>query len=309
MGHEGRPRAVLIAGPTASGKSALAMAVAERIDGVIVNADSMQVYRELRILTARPTTADEARVPHRLYGHVGVRDAYTVARWLGDVAAVLDDLDRAGRPAVFVGGTGLYFTALTTGLSEVPAVPAEVRASVRAMAATLGAAGLHARLAEADPVMAERLGPADGQRVARALEVLAATGRSLSEFQGERSAPLVPLDRAAAFVVAPDRAWLRARIETRFRMMVGEGGLDEARAFAAIGVDPSMPAAKAIGVPEMTAAATGAMAVEDAIAAAVTATRQYAKRQETWFRNQFGGWTRFAPYAGAVDEMVAAATR
>jgi tRNA dimethylallyltransferase len=288
-------RPILIAGPTASGKSALAMDVARRIGGVVVNADSMQVYRELRILTARPDRADEAEVPHALYGHVPAAEGYTVARWLADVAAVLADAAAAGRTPVIVGGTGLYFTALTEGLSDVPPIPAEVRTAWRDRAASEPASALHAELARRDPAMAARLSPADAQRVVRALEVLDATGRSLSSWQAERRAPLMPPAEAETLVIAPDRAVLHERIAERFRRMVVGGGLDEARAVAELGLDPSLPAMKAIGVPEMIAAATGARPLDAAVEAAIAATRRYAKRQETWFRNQFPNWTRIPP--------------
>lgn len=296
-GGERRPRAVLIAGPTASGKSALAMEIAGRIGGAVVNADSMQVYRELRILTARPSDADEAVVAHRLYGHVPAAASYTVARWLEDVGAVLADLAAEGRTAVIVGGTGLYFTALTEGLSAVPAVPDEVRAHWRARAGAEPADRLHRLLADRDPAMAARLRPSDAQRVVRALEVLDATGRSLAVFQAERTPPLLaPGPEVDALVIAPDRALLHRRIEARFRRMAQEGGLEEAAAFARLGLDPALPAAKAIGVPEMTAAALGRIGLDEAVEAAVAATRRYAKRQETWFRNQFPTWRRVSGF-------------
>lgn len=294
-GRDGEPpRAVLIAGPTASGKSALAMEIAERTGGVIVNADSMQVYGELRILTARPDAADEARVPHRLYGHVPAAEAHTVARWLGEVEAVLSDLAAAGRTPVIVGGTGLYFTALTRGLSEVPAVPEEIRRHWRDRAAREPAAELHEELARRDPAMAERLRPTDTQRIVRALEVVDATGRSLAAFQSARGPALVPAETAETVVLAPERSELHERIARRFRTMVDQGGLDEAARFARLGLDPALPAMKAIGVPEMIAAATGRLGLDAAIEAAIVATRQYAKRQETWFRNQFPDWQRVA---------------
>lgn len=294
--------AVLIAGPTASGKSAAALALAEHSDGVVINADSMQVYRDLRVLTARPSPADEAAAPHRLYGHVAAADGYTVARWLTDVRAVLTEAAQAGRTAVIVGGTGLYFTALTEGLSDVPPIPEAVRARWRVRQTQEPAAALHAELARIDPAMAARLRPTDAQRVVRALEVREATGRSLAAFQAEKAAPLVPRP-ADRIVIAPARDRLHARIADRFRRMVDDGGLAEARAFAALGLDPALPAMKAIGVPEMIAAATGARPLEAAIEAAVAATRGYAKRQETWFRNRFSDWRRVS---GPDDPAVSA---
>ncbi len=286
-------RAVLIAGPTASGKSALALAIAERCDGVVINADSMQVYRELRILTARPSPEDEAQVPHRLYGHVGSGEGYTVARYLDDLEKTLEDV--AGRPAVIVGGTGLYFNAMTQGLSDVPPIDERVRAFWRERARTASPASLHKELAVVDPVLHGRLHPNDTQRVLRALEVADSTGRPLSEWQEKRSRPAIPGGGMARVVMAPARDWLHARIEERFHTMAAAGGLEEARSFDALHLDPALPAMKAIGVPEMMAAARGEVAVKDAIEAAVTATRQYAKRQETWFRNQMPEWPRVDP--------------
>lgn len=288
----GRPRAVVIAGPTASGKSALALHLAERLGGVVINADSMQVYRELRILTARPSPEEEGRAPHRLYGHVPAAEGYTVARWLRDMETTLADVEADGRLPIVVGGTGLYLTALTKGLSEVPPIPAEIRTAWRAAAETAAGGQLHAELAARDPVMAGRLRPDDTQRILRAIEVLDATGRSLADWQAERSRPLLPEDAIRALVIAPERAALHAAIARRFEAMVTNGGLEEAAAFAALRLDPSLPAAKAIGVPELVDAAIGASMIGDAVARAVTATRQYAKRQETWFRNQMPAWPR-----------------
>ena len=287
--------AVLIAGPTASGKSALALAIAEHVGGVIINADSMQVYRELRVISARPTPEEEAMVPHRLYGHVAGGEGYTVARYLDDLERTLKDL--ADRPAVIVGGTGLYFNAMTQGLSDVPPIDERVRAFWRERARTMSPASLHKELAVVDPVLYGRLHPNDTQRVLRALEVADSTGRPLSEWQEKRSRPLISGARVAHIVMAPERDWLHARIDERFRAMATDGGLDEARTFAALRLDPALPAMKAIGLPEMTAAARGEIAVEAAVEAAITATRQYAKRQETWFRNQMPDWPRLDPAA------------
>ncbi|WP_026793072.1 tRNA (adenosine(37)-N6)-dimethylallyltransferase MiaA [Pleomorphomonas oryzae] len=291
----GERRAVLIAGPTASGKSALALAIAERCGGVVINADSMQVYRELSILTARPSAEDEARAPHRLYGHVASGDGYTVARYLDDLEKTLKDM--AGRPAVIVGGTGLYFNAMTQGLSDVPPIDERVRAFWRERARTASPAALHKELAVVDPVLYGRLHPNDTQRVLRALEVADSTGRPLSEWQETRSRPLISGGPIAYIVMAPERDWLHDRIDERFRAMATGGGLDEARAFAALRLDPALPAMKAIGVPEMIAAARGELPIEEAVEAAIIATRQYAKRQETWFRNQMPDWPRVDPAA------------
>nr|WP_181707405.1 tRNA (adenosine(37)-N6)-dimethylallyltransferase MiaA [Chthonobacter rhizosphaerae] len=286
----GKPRAVVIAGPTASGKSALAVEIARALGGTVVNADSMQVYADLSILTARPTAEDMERVPHRLYGHVPARERYTVARWLGDMATVLAELRDEGRTPVIVGGAGLYLTALTQGFSAVPPVPPAVEAAWRERAGSLTAPDLHGLLADVDPVMAERLRPSDPQRILRALIVRDATGRSLADWQAERDPPVLAPDRVARLVLAPDRSLLHRRIADRFRAMAANGGLDEARALAALDLDPALPAMKAIGVPEMMAAALGKRPVDEAVEAAIVATRRYARRQETWFRNQFAHW-------------------
>jgi tRNA dimethylallyltransferase len=299
--------AVVITGPTASGKSALALALADRTGGWIVNADSMQVYRELRVLTARPTAEDEARATHRLYGDRPAAVAHAVADWLRDVDAVLSEAAAAVRPVIVVGGTGLYLTALTAGLSSIPPVPDDIRAHWRAEAARAGAIDLYGRLAARDPDMARRLEPGDTQRIVRALEVLDATGRSLASFQGAREPPVLAPERIVArLVVAPERADLHRRIDARFHAMVAAGGLEEADRLATLGLDPSLPAMKAIGVPEMIAAARGAVPLDAAIAAATAATRRYAKRQETWFRNQMPHWSRVPPGNFlAVTEAVA----
>ncbi|MEM7566333.1 MAG: tRNA (adenosine(37)-N6)-dimethylallyltransferase MiaA [Pseudomonadota bacterium] len=293
------PRArdvVLIAGPTASGKSALALRLADALDGVVVNADAMQVYAGLRVLTARPSAEDEARAPHRLYGTVDPARAYSVADWLADIAPVL----QAPGIKVVVGGTGLYFSALTEGLSEMPPVPDEIRAHWRARAVEEGPEALHAVLAARDPQMAARLRPSDPQRLSRALEVLDATGRSLRDWQARRSRPLV-VRQARRFVLAPDRAWLHRRIEARLDDMVGEGAIDEALALTARGLPADRPALKALGVSALTAAARGEMALSDAVSLTARDTRRFAKRQETWFRNQFADWPRAAPDDESVD--------
>jgi len=285
-------RAVLIAGPTASGKSALALSVAKRTGGAIVNADSMQVYRELRILSARPDPDEEARAPHRLYGHVSIREAYSVARWLEEVAVVLEELRAEGRLPILVGGTGLYFTTLTEGLSQVPEIPDAIREHWRSRGREEGGEALHAILAERDSVMAERLRPSDPQRIVRALEVMEATGRSLAEWQAETGPALLPAADCRRIVLAPERPHLRERIADRFDAMIAAGALDEARAIAAMDVDPSLPAMKAIGLPPMIAHALGLVTLENARERAVADTARYAKRQETWFRNRFADWER-----------------
>jgi tRNA dimethylallyltransferase len=301
------PRAVLIAGPTASGKSALALALAERIGGTIVNADSMQVYGDLRIITARPTVPEEARVPHRLYGHVDAATNYSVGQYLADARAALDDCRRSGRAAIFVGGTGLYFKALTAGLAAVPPIPADIRDSVRARLAEHGAPALHAELARRDPAAAARLSPNDRTRVARALEVVEATGRPLAGWQTQGLPALIGADAPRVFI-APDRAALYARIDARFSAMIAAGALDEVRLLAARRLDPLLPAMKAHGVPWLIRHLAGEITLEEAADHARLDTRHYAKRQFTWFRHQLGDWPRIAPEA-ALDALMGALGR
>ena len=249
----GRMRAILIAGPTASGKSAVALELARQTGGVVVNADSMQVYRDLRILTARPSPADEAAAEHRLYGHVDGVVNYSVGRWLDDFSALMAALDRAGRMAIVVGGTGMYFKAATQGLSEIPRTPEEVRTRVRASAEGVAPAELHARLAARDPQTAARLRPTDPQRILRALEVLEATGRPLSAFQGARGAPILPEGAWRGFFLAPEREAVRAAIDGRFVAMIERGALDEVAALAARKLDPALPIMRAHGAPALMA--------------------------------------------------------
>ena len=286
--------AILIAGPTASGKSALALDLAERLGGVIVNADSMQVYSVLEVLTARPRGDELDRAPHLLYGHVHPGTAYSTGAWLRDVEVLAAEL--AARPTIFTGGTGLYFRALTEGLSEMPAVPAGIREHWRHRLAEEGPDRLHVLLAQRDPESAVALRPTDGQRIVRALEVLDASGRSIRAWQAQKGRPLIDRATARLFVMEPDRAELVARIERRFDRMVEEGVLDEVRAFSALGLDTSLPATKAIGLRELEAALAGHLDLAEAITRAKAATRQYAKRQSTWFRNQLGPeWRRIGP--------------
>ncbi len=285
--------AILIAGPTASGKSALALDLAVREGGVIVNADSMQVYSILNVLTARPGAAETSQVPHLLYGHVHPSIAYSTGAWLRDVMRLIREGAFAGRKAIFVGGTGLYFRALAEGIAEMPAIPASVRDHWRGELARLGAPALHAVLAQRDAGTAARLRPGDGQRIVRALEVLDASGRSILDWQADRAEPLIDRSSARFLVVEPQRDALVRRIDARFDRMMEEGGLDEVRELAALGLDASLPAMKAIGVRELQDVLAGDMAAKDAIARAKIATRQYAKRQATWFRHQLGPeWVR-----------------
>jgi tRNA dimethylallyltransferase len=295
-------KAVLIAGPTASGKSALALRLAEKLNGTIVNADSMQVYRDLRVLTARPTPQDEARAPHRLYGHVDAAENYSVGRWCRDVGEVLGELAGARRVAILVGGTGLYFKALTTGLAAVPPIPAEIRSDVRARLQSEGAAVLHAELARIDPSTGQRLMPNDRARISRALEVMLATGRSLSDWHREGMPPLIDATRAAKVFITCERAELVRRIEMRFADMLQAGAFEEVRRLAARKHDPSLPAMKAHGVPWLIRHLSGEITLAAATGSAVMDTRRYAKRQLTWFRNQMKDWP-WAPAEEAVKVL------
>ena len=299
---------ILIAGPTASGKSALALRLAERLGGTVINADSMQVYRDLRVITARPTPAEEARVPHLLYGHVDAAENYSVGRWCLDAGAALAQARRAGQPVIVAGGTGLYFEALTKGLAAVPPVPETVRAAIRQRLGAEGAAALHAELALRDPAMAKRLMPRDRARVARALEVVTATGRSLAEWQREgMPSALDPAGTIKVFL-ASDRAQLRQRIETRFTGMLEMGALDEVRALAARGLDPALPAMKAHGVPWLIRHLNGEIALAEAAEGGVRDTWRYTKRQATWFRNRMSDWPWSAPEA-AESQIVSEISR
>lgn len=299
--------AILIAGPTASGKSALAMRIAERRGGVVVNADSMAVYRDLAVLTGRPDAADLARVPHRLYGHRDAAEAHSVGLWLGEAAAELRRAWAAGTLPVVVGGTGLFFKALTQGLSEIPAVPDDVRARVRAEAEGETPAALHARLLRLDPLTASRLRPTDPQRIVRALEVLAATGRPLAAFQASRSPPVLPLSRARAVVLTPDRDALRRAIDARFDQMMRDGALDEASRLRERALDPALPAMRALGVPPLLAHLAGELTLAEAVVRSKAETRAYAKRQATFARHQLAGFAAAMPEA--AEAALAAAGR
>ena len=283
-------RAVLIAGPTASGKSALALAVAENLGGVIVNADSMQVYRDLRIITARPTADDEIRAPHELYGFVDAAENYSVGRWCRDVEETLREIGEQGRVPILVGGTGLYFKALTSGLAAVPPIPADIRADVRGRLQQEGAPALHAELTRLDPATAQRVTVNDRSRISRALEVVLATGRALSDWHREGLPPLIDPARAVKVFITCERKELVRRIEVRFDAMIKSTALDEVRRLAERRLDPALPAMKAHGVPWLIRHLNGEISREEAIAGAVMDTRRYAKRQLTWFRNQMNDW-------------------
>ncbi|WP_106203757.1 tRNA (adenosine(37)-N6)-dimethylallyltransferase MiaA [Aliiruegeria haliotis] len=278
-------RPVLIAGPTASGKSALALRIAETQGGVIVNADALQVFANWRVLTARPSVEEEARAPHRLYGHVAPRQGYSVGHWLREVAPMLDGQNRA----IIVGGTGLYFTALTRGLVEIPEIPSHIRAEA-------DAATHETMLQDLDTATRDRIDTANPARVQRGWEVLRATGRGLADWQDDTPPPLLPLARATPLVVDAPKEWLTPRIERRFDQMLEDGALEEARANLA-DWDPSLPSSRAIGGPELIAHLRGDITLDEARTAAQIATRQYAKRQRTWFRAQMKDW-RITSLAG-----------
>jgi len=292
-----RMQAVLIAGPTASGKSALALALAEVTGGVVINTDSMQVYRDLRVLTARPTPEEEARAPHRLYGTCDAAVNCSAGSWVADAAVVLAEARAENRLPIFIGGTGLYFKALTRGLSAVPPIPQAVRDDVRARLERDGVEALHAELARRDPVSGDKLKPRDSARVARALEVIEATGRALPDWHREGLPPLLEPEGVKALFLAPDRKALYARIDKRFTAMLAAGALEEVAALAARKLDPMLPAMKAHGVPALIRHLAGEITLEEAAGIGQTDTRHYAKRQFTWFRHQLPEFEWVAPDA------------
>jgi len=286
-----RPLITLIAGPTASGKSKLALERAERTGAVIVNADSQQLYADLRVLSARPSGEDEIRVEHQLYGVADAADAWSVGRWTRAIMPLLEMLGDAGRPALIVGGTGLYFTALTKGLADIPEVPIAAREEAGALYDTEGEAAFRLRLTAFDPPAAAAIAPGDRQRLTRAWAVARATDKSLSDWQAE-TRPLLQPRTYERLVVEPDRAALYANCDARVATMVEQGALDEVRALTARGLDPVLPAMKAVGVREFAAHLAGEMPIDAAMEAVRQATRNYAKRQLTWFRNQTPDWPR-----------------
>jgi tRNA dimethylallyltransferase len=293
-------KAVLIAGPTASGKSALALRLAQKLGGIVVNTDSMQVYRDLRILTARPSVEEEAVVPHRLYGHVDASVNFSAGAWVADAAKVLEDARRLARVPIFVGGTGLYFKTLTRGLSAVPAIPPEIRESVRARLERDGVEALHAELARRDGASAARLKPRDRTRIARALEVVDATGRSLTDWHREGLPPLLPMGSFRALFLNPARDALYAGIDARFNAMLRQGALGEVARLAARGLDPLLPAMKAHGVPPLIRHLKGEIGLEEAATIGRADTRHYAKRQFTWFRHQLPDFEWVTPEAARL---------
>lgn len=287
------PPITLIGGPTASGKSRLALRLAEDRGAVILNADSQQLYADLRVLSARPDAADEARAEHRLYGVADAADPWSVGRWLRAVEAELAALAAQGRPAVIVGGTGLYFHALTRGLADIPPVPDAVRDEVSALFDTLGEAAFRRTLNELDPVSEAAVAPGDRQRLIRALAVARASGRPLSAWKAD-ARPLPAPGAHEAVVVEPDRQALYAACDRRVSVMMDSGALDEARALTARNLSPDLPVMKAVGVRELGAHLRGEISLEAALDAMRQATRNYAKRQLTWFRNQTPDWRRVA---------------
>ncbi len=299
----------MIAGPTASGKSKLAMTLAERLNGAIVNTDSMQVYANLRIMTARPSPEDEAKYPHYLYGHIPGEKAYSVGHWVRDTAAVVGAVWQHGRVAIFVGGTGLYFTGLEGGLSGIPPIADCIRGHWRRALEIRGPEALHRELARRDRQMAERLCAHDGQRVIRALEVFEATGKSLVDWHDRPhdNGPLADA-RIGRVVLEPERTMLYSRINARFEHMVERGAIDEVAALHVLGLDAGQPVMKAIGVAEIGCYLSGKTTLEEAIAQAKTQTRHYAKRQETWFGQRMKDWPRRDPesFGGDFDRLAQA---
>jgi tRNA dimethylallyltransferase len=288
--------AILITGPTASGKSAFALKLAKEHGGVVVNADSMQVYDTLQVLSARPSSQDMQGVEHSLYGHVPATHLYSTGEWLRDASAEIDRLRFEKRLPVIVGGTGLYFKALLGGLSAIPAIPDDIRAHFRERALVEGSAALHAELQSLDPEMALSLNPSDAQRIIRALEVLKATGKSLSEFKAVQGDALIDPARAQKFVVLPERPMLHDRINRRFELMMDLGAEAEVRSLLALNPQPDATSLKAIGVAQIAQMFKGEMTRAEVIEKSSAATRQYAKRQMTWFRNQMGDdWERVSP--------------
>ena len=297
---------MLIAGPTASGKSALALDLAARTGGVIINTDSMQVYRDLSIITARPTRDEEALLPHRLYGHIDAAINFSAGSWVTDATTALTEARAQNRLPIFVGGSGLYFKALTHGLSAMPPIPAAIRDGVRARLEENGVEALHAELGKRDPASAERLKPRDRTRIARALEVIEATGRSLIDWHSEGLPPLLPSGEFDALFLAPERDQLYARIDARFAAMLSAGALDEVARLASRQLDPLLPAMKAHGVPALIRHLNGEITLDEAAEIGRADTRHYAKRQFTWFRHQLPefAWVRPEEARGRLNAVI-----
>ena len=297
------PPVWLIAGPTASGKSALALDLARTTGGEIVNADSMQLYADLRILTARPTAEDEGRAPHHLFGVADAAEAWSVGRWLRAALEVLAAVAARGRPAIVVGGTGLYFRALTVGLAAIPATPASVRAKAQADYDAQGEASFRARLAQVDAAAEARSAPGDRQRLTRALEVVEASGRALSDWRRSTAPALAP-ETWRGLVLTIGRDELHRRIETRLDTMFATGAMAEVETLMARALDPALPAMKALGVASIAAALAGQMTAAEALNEAKAETRRYAKRQITWFNRQTPDWPRLSEGAEAAQQIL-----
>jgi tRNA dimethylallyltransferase len=296
---------IVVAGPTASGKSALALDAAVAFSGTVINADSMQVYRELRVLTARPAPADEDLAPHRLFGVLSANERCSAGRWLDLAAAAIDEARASGRLPIVVGGTGLYLRALIEGLAPVPEIADAVRAKARALHERLGAEAFHAELARIDPEMAWRLPAADRQRLIRAYEVVIATGRSLAEWQRQEIRRPPVAGRFATIVLDPPRDVLYAAIDARFERMIEAGAVDEVAALEKLNLDPGLPAAKALGVAPLRRYLRGETGLDEARAAAQQASRNYAKRQCTWLGNQMAGAdVYFAQYSESLRPKI-----
>jgi tRNA dimethylallyltransferase len=300
MASSSGARLALIAGPTASGKSALALTLAEAVGGTIVNADSAQVYADLRIISARPAAEDEARAPHRLYGYRDAARACSAADWAADAKAAISEAQEAGRVPILVGGTGLYIRTLLDGIAPIPEIDPAIRAAVR----SYSVAHNYAALEHEDPPAAARLSPSDTTRVARALEVIRSTGRPLAEWQTERSGGIAGAVDLAPLILLPNRDWLYERCDRRFERMMSDEGIEEVRSLLQRGLNPMLPAMRAIGVREIAAYLRGGLSREQALEAGRTATRQYAKRQYTWFSRQLpADWPRFADGFAAQWQM------
>jgi len=291
-----QPLVTLIAGPTASGKSRLAMETAHATGAVVINADSQQLYADLRVLSARPSVEDEAEITHRLYGVADAAVAWSVGRWSRAVMDLLAELAAEGRPALLVGGTGLYFNALAKGLADIPPVPVDIRDAVQAEFDAEGEAAFRRRLAEVDPAAEAAVFPGDRQRLVRALSVHRASGRALSAWKADTQ-PLLAPGSYDARIVEPSRDRLYASCDARVDLMMAHGALDEVRALVARDLDPDLPAMKAVGVRELAAHLAGELPLPDAVAAVKQSTRNYAKRQLTWFRNQQRDWPRHPGFA------------
>ena len=302
---------ILLAGPTASGKSALALALAEKLGGTIINADFMQVYRDLRLITARPSVEEERRVPHRLYGHVDAAENYSVGAWRSEAVLQLAAAERESRVAIVVGGTGLYFNALTRGLAAMPPIPKRIRDEVRGRLKAEGAAALHDELQRLDVAAAARLNRGDGARVSRALEVMLATGRSILDWHEHTTSSGADLQPAVKIFLSPDRGELASRIDARFDAMIEAGAIEEVRALMARSLDPSLPAMKAHGVPWLIRQLKDEITLAEAAEGAKRDTRQYTKRQATWFRNQLPefAWVEPAKAFAAVEAQLLASAK